>query len=67
MHMVSPRSLTFPQLLTRMGKEQKQNTPRARSSSLKLFTLKALGSSKDRAAEGWLDCLAGNVPEAAAA
>lgn len=50
-----------------MGKEQKQNTPRARTSSPKLFTLKALGSSKDRAPESWLDCLLGSVPEVAAA
>lgn len=43
--------LTFPELLTSMGKEQKRKTPRARSSSGQLFTLKALGSSKASVAD----------------
>lgn len=43
--------LTFPELLTSTGKEQKRNTPSARSSSGQLFTLNALGSSKASVAE----------------
>ncbi|KAG9349997.1 hypothetical protein JZ751_026350 [Albula glossodonta] len=40
---------TTHKLLTRIGTEQSLNTPSARSSSPKLFTRKALGSSKLRA------------------
>ncbi|KAG7227834.1 hypothetical protein INR49_013628, partial [Caranx melampygus] len=37
--------------LTSTGKEQRRKIPRARSSSPRLFTLKALGSSKARVPE----------------
>lgn len=57
--------LTFPQLLTSNGKEQRWKTPRARSSSPQLFTLKALGSSKARAGESRSGC--GEAPNLGAA
>lgn len=58
-------TLTFPQLLTSTGKEQKWKIPRVRSSSPQLFTLKALGSSKARVAERWSDGLTTSVLGAA--
>lgn len=57
-------SPTFPQLFTSTGKEQRRKTPRARSSSPHVFTLKALGSSKARVAERRSGCLTATVLEA---
>ena len=57
--------LTFPQLLISTGKEQRRKMPSERSSSPKLFTLKALGSSKASVAERGLDFVAAAILGAA--
>ena len=64
LQMSTNSSPTFPQLFTSTGKEQRRKTPRARSSSPHVFTLKALGSSKARVAERRSGCLAATDLEA---